>query len=47
MIRAPKVRLIDEDGEQLGLVSLDSALLKAEDSELDLVQVSPDGEEPV
>lgn len=47
MIRAPKVRLIDENGEQLGLVSLDSALLKAEDSGLDLVQVSPDMEEPV
>jgi translation initiation factor IF-3 len=47
LIRAPKVRLIDENGEQLGVVSLDSALLKAQDAELDLVQVSPDSETPV
>jgi translation initiation factor IF-3 len=47
MIRAPKVRLIDENGDQLGIVSLDAALLKAEDSGLDLVQVSADIAEPV
>lgn len=47
MIRAPKVRLIDENGDQLGIVSLDAALLKAEESGLDLVQVSPDMDEPV
>lgn len=46
-IRAPKVRLIDENGEQLGVVSLDVALLKAEDAGFDLVQVSPDGDSPV
>lgn len=47
MIKAPKVRLIDENGNQLGVVSLDSALLKAEEAGLDLVQVSPDIETPV
>jgi translation initiation factor IF-3 len=47
MIRAPKIRLIDENGDQLGIVSLDAALLKAEESGLDLVQVSPDIDEPV
>jgi translation initiation factor IF-3 len=46
-IRAPKVRLIDQDGEQLGVVSLREALLKAEEAGMDLLQVSPDSEEPV
>lgn len=46
-IRAPKVRLIDQDGQQLGVVSLREALLKAEEVGLDLLQVSPDSEEPV
>lgn len=46
-IRAPKVRLIDENGEQLGVTSLEEALLKAEDSGLDLVEIAPNAEVPV
>lgn len=46
-IDAPQVRLIGEDGEQLGIVSLREALLKAEDAELDLVEIAPQAQPPV
>ena len=46
-IDAPRVLLIDEDGEKLGEVSLEEALEKAEARQLDLVEVAPDGEPPV
>lgn len=46
-IRAPKVRLIDAEGNQFGVVELSSALLKAEEAGLDLVEVSPNAETPV
>ncbi len=46
-IRAKEVRLIDAEGEQLGIVSLKSALEQAEESELDLVEISPNAEPPV
>ena len=39
--------LIGQDGERHGLVDLNDALEKAQQSELDLVQVSPDGSDPV
>ena len=39
--------LISQDGEKLGLVSLKDALTKANDSNVDLVQVSPMGSDPV
>jgi translation initiation factor IF-3 len=39
--------LIGSSGEKLGLVSLGDALLKASELEIDLVQVSPFGNEPV
>ena len=41
------MRLIDKDGEQLGLVSLQDALAKAELSGLDLVEIAPNAEPPV
>lgn len=41
------MRLIDEDGAQIGVVSLSEAVLRAEESGLDLVQVSPDIDVPV
>ena len=40
-IRADKVRLIDENGEQLGVVDFSYALNKAKNVSLDLVMVSP------
>ncbi len=39
--------LIDSDGNKLGLIATNSALKKAEEQNLDLVQVSPNGSSPV
>lgn len=46
-IRAKEVRLIDEDGEQIGIVSLEEANEMAEDKHLDLVLISPQANPPV
>lgn len=46
-IRAPEVRLIGEQGEQIGVVSRDEALEKAREAELDLVEISPNAKPPV
>lgn len=46
-ITVPEVRLIDPDGQQLGIVSTADALEKAEELALDLVEISPDAEPPV
>ncbi len=40
-IRADKVRLVDENGKQVGIVPLKEALQRAQDAGLDLVVVSP------
>ncbi len=39
--------MIDQEGEALGIISLEEALQKAEDANLDLVEVSPDSKPPV
>ncbi len=39
--------LIDGDGEKLGVMSSDEALARAEDEELDLVEVAPKASPPV
>ena len=39
--------LIDSDGNKLGLIAISSALQKAEEQDLDLVQVSPKGSSPI
>lgn len=39
-IRVPRVRLIGEDGEQIGVVSTSEALAKARDAGLDLIQIA-------
>ena len=41
------MRLISEDGEQLGVVAIEFALQKAEDAGLDLMEVAPDANPPV
>lgn len=41
------MRLIDQDGEQIGVVPLAEAKRIAEDAELDLVEVSPTAKPPV
>ena len=46
-IRAPQVRCIDPDGEQLGVLDTREAILKAEDFGLDLVEVQPNVDPPV
>ncbi len=46
-IRATEVRLIGEDGSQLGVFPLRDALALAEEAGLDLVEVSPDAKPPV
>jgi translation initiation factor IF-3 len=46
-IRVPEVRLIDEEGKQLGVLSRDEALDYARERDLDLVEVAPDARPPV
>ncbi|MFH1829779.1 MAG: translation initiation factor IF-3 [Pseudomonadota bacterium] len=46
-IRVPEVRLIDENGEQLGVFITHEALRRAEDAGLDLVEISPGARPPV
>lgn len=46
-ITASRVRLVGIDGDQLGIVSLEEALEKAEDEGFDLVEVAPQAEPPV
>ena len=47
MIRVPQVRLIGDDGNQIGVVSRDEALKIAQQRDLDLVEVAPDAKPPV
>lgn len=46
-IRADKLRVITESGEQLGILSLREALMKAEEMGLDLVEIAPTAKPPV
>ena len=46
-IRIPKIQLIDEEGQNLGVMPTDQALKMAEDAGLDLVEISPNAEPPV
>jgi translation initiation factor IF-3 len=43
----PVVRLIDENGGQVGLVKINEALRKAEAAGLDMVEISPNSDPPV
>lgn len=47
IIRSLTVRLIDENGQSLGIVSVKEAQLLAQQRGLDLVEVSPDANPPV
>ena len=47
LIRVARVRLIDEEGNQAGVVSTKDALIKAEQVGLDLVEISPNVDPPV
>jgi len=46
-ITAREVRLIDQDGKQMGVVPLAQAKRIAQEAELDLVEVSPNAKPPV
>jgi translation initiation factor IF-3 len=46
-IRVPEVRLIDEDGNQVGVIKTDEALRIAQERDLDLVEVAPEARPPV
>jgi translation initiation factor IF-3 len=46
-IRADKLRVITEDGEQLGILTFREALAKAEEAGLDLVEIAPTAKPPV
>ena len=46
-IEVSEVRLVAEDAEQLGIVSLEAALQRAADAGMDLVEVSPNASPPV
>ena len=47
MIRAPEIRVIDNEGQQLGVMTPDDAIQKAEEVGLDLVEVAPGSRPPV
>ena len=46
-IRSSTVRLIDENGVQIGVISKEEAIAKAKSVESDLVEVAPDASPPV
>jgi translation initiation factor IF-3 len=46
-IRAPQVRLIDQDGEMQGVMSARDAWLRAQSVGLDLLEISPNAVPPV
>lgn len=46
-IAVPDVRLIDAEGNQVGVVSIGQALKAAEEAGLDLVEISPTAKPPV
>ena len=46
-IRVPQVRLVGEDGNQIGVVETPQALRYAQERDLDLVEVAPEARPPV
>jgi translation initiation factor IF-3 len=46
-IRVPEVRLIDDEGAQVGILKTPDALKYAQDRDLDLVEVAPEARPPV
>jgi translation initiation factor IF-3 len=47
MIRAPEIRVIDAEGQQLGVMTPEDAVRQAEEVGLDLVEVAPAARPPV
>ena len=46
-IRITPIRLIDQNGEMVGIVETDEARQRANEAGLDLVEISPDARPPV
>jgi len=46
-IRSPQIRMIDADGENIGVVSITRGLELAQEAGLDLVEISPNSDPPV
>lgn len=46
-ITTPTIRLVGVEGEQLGVVSIQEALVKAEEAGMDLVEIAAQAEPPV
>jgi translation initiation factor IF-3 len=46
-IRVPEVRLIDDEGNQIGVLKTPDALVFAQERDLDLVEVAPEARPPV
>jgi translation initiation factor IF-3 len=46
-IRVPEIRVISEDGEQLGVMTPEDAIARAEEVGLDVVEVAPNSKPPV
>lgn len=46
-IRVPRVRVIGDDGEMVGVLTRDEAIRMAEDAGLDLVEIQPNADPPV
>ena len=46
-IRDREVRLVDQNGEQLGVMPTEQAMRLAEERDLDLVKIAPQGRPPV
>jgi translation initiation factor IF-3 len=46
-IQSPEVRVITDDGQNLGVLPLREALAKAEEFGLDLIEISPNAQPPI
>ncbi len=46
-IKAPELRVITDDGENLGVITLNEALTQAKARNLDLIEISPNATPPV
>ncbi len=47
MIDAPEIRVVDADGEMVGIISVEEGIELAYEAGLDLVEISPNAEPPV
>jgi translation initiation factor IF-3 len=46
-IKAPELRLIDDEGNNIGVLSIKDAIAKAKEMEMDLVEINPKANPPI